>query len=249
MKKVLSLTLVMVLLLLLSTFNVLAFPFEELSVDSIEDFVAGVNDGTLSNAFAKEEQSEVLVLSGYDDHFELEKVTYSPTEGKYTYVLKSTDSEDTVNVTCWLSERIEDALYGGNSFYEVSLADGQSYFVNEMKKIVMSFDSNPVTISYSGEDFSAYKESFVFKRIDGDDALTPDAALEKGVVGDVDSNGEVTAADALFTLQTAVGKVTPSLKQLLNMSVSSGGEITAADALTILQYAVNKITAFSVELN
>ena len=65
--------------------------------------------------------------------------------------------------------------------------------------------------------------------------------------GDVDVNGTVNAADALLTLQVAVGKTTLTMQGAAVLDVSGNGDVTAEDALLILQYAVKKITKFPIE--
>ena len=63
-------------------------------------------------------------------------------------------------------------------------------------------------------------------------------------LGDVMVDGEVNAADALLTLQVAVGKTTISMQGATAIDVDGNDDITAADALLILQYAVMKIDRF-----
>ncbi|MGI6265211.1 MAG: glycosyl hydrolase family 95 catalytic domain-containing protein [Acutalibacteraceae bacterium] len=59
--------------------------------------------------------------------------------------------------------------------------------------------------------------------------------------GDVDQNGEVTAADALMALQAATGKIELNDDQSRAADVDGQPGVTAADALMILQAATGKI--------
>lgn len=69
------------------------------------------------------------------------------------------------------------------------------------------------------------------------------------LIGDVDLSSDITTTDALFTLQCAVGKVSPSAKQILAADVAEpiDGVIGVADSLCILQYAVGKLSIFPIE--
>ena len=67
------------------------------------------------------------------------------------------------------------------------------------------------------------------------------------IYGDLDANGEITAADALIALQLSVGKVELEEGQLEIVDVDLSGNIASADALLILQKAVSKIDLFPVE--
>ena len=62
--------------------------------------------------------------------------------------------------------------------------------------------------------------------------------------GNVDGQGEVTAADALMVLQAATSKITLSAEQTAAADVDGEAGVTSADALMILQYATQKIDAF-----
>lgn len=64
------------------------------------------------------------------------------------------------------------------------------------------------------------------------------------IQGDIDGNGEVTAADALQALQAATGKITLDDLQRQAANVDGKESVSAADALLILQMATNKIESF-----
>ncbi len=74
------------------------------------------------------------------------------------------------------------------------------------------------------------------------------AALEVHILlGDVDENGSVTAADALLALQIATKKVAANDTQSLAADVDGQTGVSANDALLILQHATKKIDKFPVE--
>ncbi|MGI6265283.1 MAG: glycosyl hydrolase family 95 catalytic domain-containing protein, partial [Acutalibacteraceae bacterium] len=64
------------------------------------------------------------------------------------------------------------------------------------------------------------------------------------MLGDVDDNGKVEAADALMALQAATDKIELDELQADAADVTGEGQVTAADALMILQFATGKITSF-----
>lgn len=76
-------------------------------------------------------------------------------------------------------------------------------------------------------------------------ALNTATAGLRYLAGDVDGNGEVTAADALLALQAATGKITLSGLQFYAADVDGKENITAADALLVLQRATNKISSLA----
>ncbi len=66
-------------------------------------------------------------------------------------------------------------------------------------------------------------------------------------LGDVNYDGQVTAADALLVLQKATDKIFFSEKQMELGDVNGDTAVTANDALLVLQYATQKITSFPAE--
>ena len=67
------------------------------------------------------------------------------------------------------------------------------------------------------------------------------------LIGDVNLDGSVSAADALEVLKSVVGKVTLTEEQTKVADVDGNGKADAADALTILKKVVGKIDKFPVE--
>ncbi len=64
---------------------------------------------------------------------------------------------------------------------------------------------------------------------------------EDSLQGDVDANTEVTANDALITLQIATKKIEGTAKENKAADTDKNGEVTANDALLVLQIATKKI--------
>ncbi len=79
-----------------------------------------------------------------------------------------------------------------------------------------------------------------------DDSLTQALFItyEPKIYGDANRDLEITAVDALMTLQRSVNKIEFDDKQELLCNVNRDSDITADDALKILQKAVNKISEF-----
>ncbi len=67
------------------------------------------------------------------------------------------------------------------------------------------------------------------------------------IIGDVDNDGNVTAADALEVLKSVVGKVTLTDDQFKAADTDGNGKADAADALNILKKVVGKIEFFPIE--
>ncbi len=67
------------------------------------------------------------------------------------------------------------------------------------------------------------------------------------LLGDMDQNGEVAAADALIALQIATGKTQATDAQKVIGDVDGKDGVAANDALLILQYATKKIDSFPIE--
>lgn len=72
---------------------------------------------------------------------------------------------------------------------------------------------------------------------------------QEWILGDVDGNGSVNAADALLTLQAATGKIELDFMQelLADVDGDEDGLITVNDALLILQFVTEKISVFPIE--
>ena len=61
---------------------------------------------------------------------------------------------------------------------------------------------------------------------------------QKGVYGDMDSDGEVSSADALFVLRMSVGIEEQTAENKTLADVNGDGEVNAGDALSILRFSV-----------
>lgn len=63
-------------------------------------------------------------------------------------------------------------------------------------------------------------------------------------LGDVNEDGQITAADALLVLQAATGKINLNQTQQTAADVDADGSVVSLDALLTLQYATGKIKDF-----
>ncbi len=66
----------------------------------------------------------------------------------------------------------------------------------------------------------------------------PDKPTEKGLLGDVNGDGQVDSADALLILRDSTGLEEFDELQSSLGDVDSDGEITSADALAVLRFSV-----------
>ena len=64
------------------------------------------------------------------------------------------------------------------------------------------------------------------------------------VLGDINGDGHINAADALLALQAATHKITLTPAQAAAADVDGKDGVTAGDALLILQFATQKISSF-----
>ena len=65
-------------------------------------------------------------------------------------------------------------------------------------------------------------------------------------LGDVNCDGQISAADALMVLKSVVGKETLTYVQQIAAKTNKPGTISAGDALCILQKVVGKIDSFPI---
>ena len=72
-----------------------------------------------------------------------------------------------------------------------------------------------------------------------------DTGTSSFIKGDVNSDGNITSADALMVLKYAAGKITLTDTQIQAADVNGSSSVTSADALEILKFAAGKITSFS----
>ena len=75
-------------------------------------------------------------------------------------------------------------------------------------------------------------------------AIKGDVVVSQGVyilLGDLDSNGEINASDALLTLQSSVNLITLSEFQWAAADCNADQSVNASDALLMLQYSVGLI--------
>ena len=65
-----------------------------------------------------------------------------------------------------------------------------------------------------------------------------DEPKTKGIYGDLDGDGDITANDALMILRASVERETLTPEQTALADVDGDGDITANDALAVLRYSV-----------
>ena len=212
--------------------DVEAYPDYEFYVDKWNaSLVTGVINGQEAEIGGFEVNSRVhgvsttLVCEG-------EAPTYS-----ISGTIHSTGSE-TDDITVDLLRDIDDSLMhsktvtGTETFYEFSNIPSGDYILRVSKA-----DHYTETYTIHLDSFSVVQNVTLISRNIPADIL----------YGDVDTNGNVEAADALMALQAAIGKLNLSAEQQTRADVDGTVGVTANDALLILQYAIKKITSFPVE--
>ncbi len=124
-------------------------------------------------------------------------------------------------------ERVLPVYYDDNY---ISLMPGES------QTITLEFDRQYLT----GTDLTLAVEGW---NINSATVATEELPEEKPdvLIGDVDQNGRVEAADALLALQCAVDKVDLTEEQQQAADYNGDRNVTAADALSILQQSVGKL--------
>ena len=212
--------------------DVEAYPDYEFYVDKWNaSLVTGVINGQEAEIGGFEVNSRVhgvsttLVCEG-------EAPTYS-----ISGTIHSTGSE-TDDITVDLLRDIDDSLMhsktvtGTEAFYEFSNIPSGDYILRVSKA-----DHYTETYTIHLDSFSVVQNVTLISRNIPADIL----------YGDVDTNGNVEAADTLMALQAAIGKLNLSAEQQTRADVDGTVGVTANDALLILQYAIKKITSFPVE--
>lgn len=71
-------------------------------------------------------------------------------------------------------------------------------------------------------------------------------ATDSYMMGDVDNNGSITAADSRIAMNISVNSITPTATQFVIADVDGSGTITASDAREILRYSTGLIDHFSL---
>jgi hypothetical protein len=66
-------------------------------------------------------------------------------------------------------------------------------------------------------------------------------------LGDLDEDGSITSSDVVMLINSLIGNITLSDKQLVAADVDEDGSITSSDAVRLVNYLVGNITAFSTE--
>ena len=180
-------------------------------------------------------------LSGYDTSQPgNQTVTVSYTEGGITKTATFTISvtEERVALTGITAEISKTAYRVGEPLDKNSLVV-TAHYEGGASKPVTAYDVSGLDSSTPGVKTLTvtYTEDGVIK------ATTFSVTIV--LPGDVNGDGDVTAADALMTLQAATSKITLTAAEILAASVDETDGVSASDALLILQYSTQKITGFS----
>ena len=75
---------------------------------------------------------------------------------------------------------------------------------------------------------------------DREEVIIPKIPPTTALKGDINKDGQVTAADALLALQATVCKITLTPEQIAAADMNNDGELSAAEALYILRASVGK---------
>ena len=130
--------------------------------------------------------------------------------------------------------------------------------VDEAKKIDLSGYTATSAAAFQNalDEAEAYLTNPYAAQADVDEALVQLNTAKEGLtlkeepsftLGDINSDGQVTASDALLALQAATNKITLADTQRLAANVDGKDDVTANDALLILQFSTQKIRHFPAE--
>ena len=103
-------------------------------------------------------------------------------------------------------------------------------------------DEGEYQLTVSGKGYDPVVQTVVVPT-QGDVSITVTAIP----YGDVDGDGQITAADALTILKAVVGNITLTQRQTQLADVDGDAQVGAADALWILKYVVGKVERFPVQ--
>ena len=181
-------------------------------------------------------------LSGYDTSQPgNQTVTVSYTEGGITKTATFTISvtEERVALTGITAEISTTVYRAGESLDKNSLVV-TAHYEDGSGKPVTAYDVSGLDSSTPGVKTLTVTYT--------EDGVTKTTTFSVTVVlpGDVNGDGDVTAADALMTLQAATSKITLTAAETLAASVDETDGVSASDALLILQYSTHKISQFPI---
>ncbi len=143
------------------------------------------------------------------------------------------------------------SIYGFSLYNSTALGDKTELnaLIAEYEQIDLTLYENPAIFAQMLDEAKAVAKDGAATESDVVVALTnlknaKELLVEKDsrLLGDVDNNGEVTAADALLILQAATKKITLDDEQIAVADVDGVEGVSASDALMILQAATKKIT-------
>ena len=132
---------------------------------------------------------------------------------------------------------------------ELILADGSNAVVDYNKNIISILGMRTNTIGYLKSQFESELETSL-----DDDALITDGTTVSFdgteykvlVRGDMNGDGNITAADCRIMLKTAAGFYEPTDDELIRADINSDGEAGTMEVRSVLRYVV-RLTAYSID--
>ena len=149
--------------------------------------------------------------------------------------------------------KIADGTVGiaSSSIYTVGMIRSTSVYIPKSVKYINS-RAFKYFINLKDVYFAGSREDWEKMNIGDENLPLLDAHIhfedQTPLYGDVNDDGEVTASDALMTLQNFVGSRQFTDEQLKAANVDGVDGITAKDALLILQHAVKILDKFPIEM-
>lgn len=185
----------------------------------------------LAVAFQETEKGTEIILNAKEAVFE---------EVEYVVEIKSEENQKT---TCSVSKELDDFADKNDGIVRA----GFQYDTG--RAVIGGVFAEQVT--YTGEIGTVVVEGSLTEgalvNVYKDGAWIGQYRYTTNILGDVDGNGEIEAADALFALKAVVKLVTLAEDQIACADVDGNESIEAADALFILQKVVKLIEIFPVE--
>lgn len=114
---------------------------------------------------------------------------------------------------------------------------------NELAIITVTFRGNPKKTCPETE-ITNLAGTYI-KKVAAPVFLKETSPVQQELIGDIDGNGKITAADARLALRIAAGLETVSPQVYVLADINRDGRVTAADARTILRTAAGLETSAS----
>lgn len=169
------------------------------------------------------------------------------------YRFETDDTEDVFSMVAELSaysdfldvRLVTDAAVSGNQFYEYwVISDPRTASVTLSGGEIEMTAATPLNQTAHVRGIKAGKTTLTLYRGGFGAAATATCEIivsGSGEIGDVNADGQITATDALLTLQHVTQKLVLDDPSVTLADFDGDGSVTAADALQILQCATGKI--------